>query len=66
MSDSQEVITADDTPGTMIKRVFYVAKILAVVTSIHEIERKCTENRVKNRDTLDLRYLDKDATIPTA
>jgi len=66
MTVSRHVITAEDATGTMIKRVFHVAKILAVVTSVHEMERESAENRVKNRDALDLRYREDDATITTA
>lgn len=64
MSDSQEVVRAEDAPGTMIKRVFHVAKILAVVTNVHEMEREPAKNRVKNRDALDLRYCEAEATVP--
>ncbi|MBE2272357.1 MAG: hypothetical protein IAE80_29245 [Anaerolinea sp.] len=66
MSSSHNVVAAEDAPGTMIKRVFHVAKILAVVTNVHEMERESPENRVKNRDALDLRYREEDVTIPTA
>ncbi len=63
MSDSRHVITAEDAASTMIKRVFHVAKILAVVTNAHEMEHESAENRVKNRGTLDLRYREDDVTI---
>lgn len=64
MSDSQGLVTAEESPGTMIKRVFHIAKILAVVTNVHEIERGAVENRVKNRVALDLRYCEAEATVP--
>ncbi|MEO8394864.1 MAG: hypothetical protein ABI700_17850 [Chloroflexota bacterium] len=66
MNVSQGVMTAEDTPGTMIKRVFHVAKILAVVTNVHEMEQESAENRVKNQGALDLRYREDDVAIPTA
>lgn len=66
MISSHDVVTAEDAPSTMIKRVFHIAKILAVVKNAHELERESAENRVKNRDALDLRYREDDVTIPTA
>ena len=64
MSDSQGVVTAEESPGTMIKRVFHIAKILAVVTNVHEIEREPAKNCIKNRGALDLRYCEAEATVP--
>ncbi|MBK9750145.1 MAG: hypothetical protein IPO91_25680 [Chloroflexi bacterium] len=63
MSGSQGVVSAEDSPGTMIKRVFHIAKILAVVTNIHEIEREPAKNCVKNQGALDLRYCEAEATV---
>ncbi len=64
MNSSHGAVPVEDSPGTMIKRVFHIAKILAVVTNIHEIEQEPAKNRVKNRGALDLRYCEAEATIP--
>ncbi|MBE2271878.1 MAG: hypothetical protein IAE80_26830 [Anaerolinea sp.] len=63
MNDLHDAVTAEDSPGIMIKRVFHIAKILAVVTNVHEIEREPANNRVKNRVALDLRYCEAEATV---
>lgn len=63
MNSSHGVVTAEDSPSTMIKRVFHIAKILAVVTNVHEVEREPAKNCVKNRGALDLRYCEAEATV---
>ena len=54
------------SPEIMIKRVFGVAKLLAVVNYQQDAEDKVAANQVKNQRSNELRYCEDDLTTHTA
>lgn len=53
------------SPEIMIKRVFGVAKLLAVVNYQRDAEDEVAENHVKNQRSDELRYREDDLTTHT-
>jgi hypothetical protein len=49
----------------MLKRVFGVAKILAIVKHQRDVEQEIAENRAKNQHPSELRYREDEPTAHT-
>ncbi|KXK53114.1 MAG: hypothetical protein UZ13_00925 [Chloroflexi bacterium OLB13] len=71
MSDSSFITTAEDSSASvsadvMLKRVFSVAKLLAVVKHQRDVEDEIAENPVKNQHSSELQYREDERTTHTA
>ena len=71
MSDSSFITTAEDSSASvsadvMLKRVFGVAKILAIVKHPRDFEEEIAENRAKNQRRGELQYREDELTTHTA
>lgn len=71
MSDSSFITTAEDSSASvaadmMLKRVFGVANILAIVKQPHDFEAENVENRAKNQHRGELQYREDELTTHTA
>ena len=71
MSDSSFITTAEDSSASvsadvMLKRVFSVAKILAIVKDPRDFEEEIAENCAKNQHRGELQYREDELTTHTA
>lgn len=61
-----EVSSASVSADTMLKRVFGVANILAIVKYQQDAEQQIAENRAKNQHPNELQYREEERTTHTA
>jgi len=65
LATTTEVSSVSVAADTMLKRVFGVAKILAIVKHQRDVEQEIAENRAKNQHPSELRYREDEPTAHT-
>jgi len=66
LAATAEVSSASVSADTMLKRVFGVANILAIVKREQDVEQQTAENRAKNQHPNELQYREEEQVTHTA